>query len=91
MRKFTVERDLPGIGNAEADQLEAAARKSNEILRELGPDIQWVQSFIAGEKTFSIYLAKDEAVIRRYSEMSGFTADRITEIGKIIDPTTARS
>ncbi len=91
MRKFIVERELPGIGNTEPDQLEAAARKSNEILRELGSDIQWVQSFVAGEKTFSVYLAKDETVIRRYSEMSGFPADKITEISKIIDPTTARS
>ena len=59
------------------------------MLAELAPDIQWVESFVAADKTFCVYLAKDQAIIRKHAEMSGFPATKITEIGKMIDPTTA--
>ena len=60
------------------------------MLKELGPDIQWQESYVAGDKTFCVYLAKDEAIIRKHAEMSGFPATKITEIRKMIDPTTER-
>jgi len=89
MKKFVIEREIPKVGTLEGDQLRAAAAKSNQALCQLGADIQWQESFVAADKTFCVYLAKDEAVIRRHAELSGFPATRITEIGKMIDPTTA--
>jgi hypothetical protein len=91
MRRFIIERDIPQIGSAERDALRAAAEKSNSVLAQLAPDIQWVESYVAADKTFCVYLAKDEAVIRKHSEMSGFPATKITEVSKTIDPTTART
>jgi hypothetical protein len=91
MRKYIIERDIPQIGSAERDALRAAAQKSNEVLTRLAPDIQWQESYVAGDKTFCIYLAKDEAVIRKHAELSGFPATKITEVRKMIDPTTANS
>lgn len=91
MRRFIIERDIPQIGSAERDALRAAAQKSNAVLAELAPDIQWVESYVAADKTFCVYLAKDESLIRRHSEMSGFPASKITEVPKMIDPTTARA
>ncbi|MDX6749202.1 DUF4242 domain-containing protein [Geminicoccaceae bacterium 1502E] len=90
MRRFIVERDLPKIGTAERQQLREAAATSNEALAQLAPDIQWVESYVADDKTFCVYLAKDEAVIRRHAEISGFPATTITEIRRTIDPTTAQ-
>ncbi len=90
MRKFIIERDLPGVGTLERAELASAAAKSNEALAQLAPDIQWVQSYVAAEKTFCVYLAKDEDVIHKHAELSGFPATRITEVGKMIDPTTSR-
>jgi hypothetical protein len=90
LRKFIIERDIPQVGSFEREQLRGAAAKSNEVLRELGPDIQWLESYVAADKTFCVYLAKDEAVIRRHAEISGFPATKITEIRKMIDPTTER-
>jgi hypothetical protein len=89
MRKFIIERDIPKVGTFEREQLRGAAAKSNEVLRQLGPDIQWVESYVADDKTFCVYLAKDEAIIRRHAEISGFPATKITEVRKMIDPTTA--
>ena len=91
MRKFIIERELPAIGSAERQALREAAQKSNATLKELGPDIQWVESYVAGDKTFCIYLAKDEAIIRKHAEISGFPATKITEISKTIDPTTEKA
>ena len=91
MRKFIIERELPAIGSAERQALREAAQKSNATLKELGPDIQWVESYVAGDKTFCVYLAKDEAIIRKHAEISGFPATKITEVRKMIDPTTAAS
>jgi hypothetical protein len=91
LRKFIIERDIPAVGTFERDQLRGAAAKSNEVLRELGPDIQWQESYVAADKTFCVYLAKDEAIIRKHAEISGFPATRITEVKRMIDPTTERS
>lgn len=91
LRKFIIERDIPDVGSLEREQLRGAAAKSNEALRQIGPDIQWVESYVADNKTFCVYLAKDEAVIRKHAEVSGFPATKITEIRKMIDPTTERA
>ena len=89
LRKFIIERDIPKVGSFEREQLKAAATKSNEVLARLAPDIQWVESYVAADKTFCVYLAKDEAVIRKHADLSGFPATKITEVRKTIDPTTA--
>ena len=89
MRRFMIEREIPEVGSLEREQLRGAAAKSNEALATLAPDIQWVESFVAGDRTFCVYLAKDEAVIHRHAEISGFPANRIVEIPKKIDPTTS--
>ena len=91
LRRFVIERDIPKVGTFEREQLRAAAAKSNEALHQLGPDIQWVESYVADNKTFCIYLAEDEAIIRKHAEISGFPATKITEVKKMIDPTTERS
>jgi len=88
LRKFIIERDIPAVGSLEREQLRGAAAKSNEALRAIGPDIQWVESYVANDKTFCVYLAKDEGVIRKHAEISGFPATTITEVRKMIDPTT---
>ncbi len=89
LRRFVIERDIAKVGSFEREQLRGAAAKSNEVLHQLGPDIQWVESYVADDKTFCVYLAKDEAIIRRHAEISGFPATKITEVKKMIDPTTA--
>jgi len=89
MRKFMIERDIPKVGTLEREELGKAAAKSNQALRQLGPDIQWLESFVTAEKTFCVYMAKDESIIHRHAELSGFPATRVTEISKVIDPTTA--
>lgn len=91
MRRFVIERELPAIGSAEREALKAAAQKSNATLKELGPDIQWVESYVAADKTFCIYLARDEEIIHEHARRSGFPANKITEIRKTIDPTTANT
>jgi Protein of unknown function (DUF4242) len=91
LRRFVIERDIPKIGAFEREQFRKAAAKSNEALDRLGSDIQWVESYVADDKTFCIYLAKDEAIIRKHAEVSGFPATKITEVKKMTDPTTAAS
>ena len=89
MKKYVIEREIPKIGTLEREQLRQAAHKSNEVLRQLGPDIQWKESFVTADKMFCVYLAKDEEIIRRHAELSGFPATRIAAVGKVVDPTTA--
>lgn len=91
LRKFIIERDIPAVGSLEREQLRGAAAKSNDVLRQLGPDIQWQESYVAADKTFCVYLAKDEALIRQHAELSGFPASKITEVRKMIDPTTEQA
>ena len=91
LRRYIIERDIPKVGTLEREQLRAAAAKSNAALRQLGPDIQWVESFVASDKTFCVYLAMDEGIIRKHAEISGFPATKITETRGMIDPTTERA
>jgi hypothetical protein len=89
LRRFIIERDIPKVGSFEREQLRSAAAKSNAALSQLAPDVQWVESYVADNKTFCVYLAKDETVILKHAQISGFPATKITEVRKIIDPTTA--
>jgi hypothetical protein len=89
MRKYMIEREIPKVGTLEGEQLRQAAAKSNQVLRQLGPDIQWLESFIAANKMYCMYLATDESLIHRHAELSGFPATKVTEIRRMIDVTTA--
>lgn len=90
LNRYMIERDIPAVGSMERSELAGAAAKSNEALAQLAPDIQWVESFVAGDKTFCVYLARDEATIKKHAEISGFPATKITPIRKTIDPTTEK-
>ena len=89
MPKYVIERELPGAGKLSPAELKAISQKSVGILHDLGPDIQWIESYVADNKTFCVYLAKDENIIKEHARISGFPATKITEIKKLIDPTTA--
>jgi hypothetical protein len=89
MKKFLIEREIPNIGTLNSQQVRDAAGKSNDVLAQLGPDIQWQESYIAADKMFCVYLAEDEEVIQKHAKLSGFPATRVTEITGVIDPTTA--
>lgn len=91
MKRFVIERDIPDIGSAEREALREASLKSNQVLAELGPDIQWEHSYVAGNKTFCVYLAADEGIIHKHAEMSGFPATKVTEVKRMIDPTSAEA
>ncbi len=91
LNRYIIERDIPEVGTLERQQLAEAAAGSNEALAQLAPDIQWVESYVAADKTFCVYLAKDEDTIRKHAEISGFPATRVTAIGKTIDPTTEKN
>jgi hypothetical protein len=90
MRKYVIERDVPGIGQNDEKGLRHVARQSNEALAKLAPRVVWQQTYVTGDKTFCIYMADDEAVIREHSRLSGFPADVITEVNAVIDPATAK-
>jgi hypothetical protein len=89
MRKFMIEREIPKVGQLDACGLADAARNSNAALAKLSPRVQWQQSYVTADKTFCVYLAEDEEVIREHARLSGFPATRITEISGVIDPSTA--
>lgn len=92
MPRFMIERDLPAIGSAAREDLRAAAAKSNEVLAAMkaeSKNIQWEHSYVAGDKTFCIYIADDDALIAEHAQRSGFPASIVSQIGKMIDPVTA--
>jgi len=91
MKKYVIERDIPGVGGMSPAELGDACTKSNRALADLGPSIQWQHSYVAGDKTFCVYLAENEEAIRRHAEKSGFPATRITEVATIIDPTSGNA
>jgi Protein of unknown function (DUF4242) len=91
MKRFMIERSIPGIGEFSTTELCGAARASNQALASIGPSIQWQHSYVADDKTYCIYLAEAEADIRRHSELSGIPITSITEISQIIDPLTANN
>lgn len=89
MRKFLIERHIPGVGKMSMSDIRTVAKKSVSVLADLGVDIQWVESYISGDKLYCIYLASDEDLIREHSRLTGIPANAIAEIGKVIDPTVA--
>ena len=89
MKKYVIERRIPGVGKFDRKQLCEAAEVSNEALARLAPDVQWVHSYVTAEATFCIYLARDEEMIRRHAELSGFPATRIHEVCNMFDPSTS--
>ena len=89
MKRYMIERDIPGIGKMSETELCGAARSSNQALASIGPGIQWQHSYVAGDKTFCVYLAESEDEIRRHAELSGIPFSKVTEVGQIIDPLTA--
>lgn len=91
LKRFLIERDIPGIGGMSIVELCGAARASNQAIGRIGAGIQWQHSYVAGDKTFCIYLAESEDVIRAHAELSGFPVNAVTEIAQIIDPTTANN
>ncbi|MBY0374188.1 MAG: DUF4242 domain-containing protein [Bryobacteraceae bacterium] len=89
MPKFVIERNLPGAGSLPADTLQAVSQKSCGVLRDMGPQIQWVHSYVTGDKIYCVYIAPDAETVREHAERGGFPADAINEVKTIIDPTTA--
>ena len=89
MPKFLIEREVPGAGNRTPEDLQQVAQKSCGVLKELGPQIQWVHSFVTDDKVYCVYIAPDEDAIRQHAEKAGFPANRISRISSVIDPTTA--
>jgi hypothetical protein len=88
LKRFMIERDLPGIGGSSESDLAGATATSNSALAQLAPRVQWEHSYVAGDKTFCVYLAEDEQAIRDHARISGFPATTITAVTTIIDPTT---
>jgi hypothetical protein len=91
MPKYVIERDLPGAGALSRDQLRGVAQKSRAVLEELGPQIQWLESYVTGDKLYCVYIAPSEELIREHARRGGFPAGTISEVKGIIDPTTAEA
>ena len=89
MKRYLIEREIPGVGALTASQRKAAAAKSNAALAMLGGRAKWIESYVAGDKTFCLYVAEDEGAIHEHARISGFPANRVTEILGILDPATA--
>lgn len=89
MPKFVIERDIPGLGNLTDAQIQEVSRKSVAVLKAMGTEIQWLQSYVTGDKMYCVYLAPDEATIREHANKGGFPANRISAVRRLIDPSTA--
>ncbi|MEY2494659.1 MAG: hypothetical protein QOJ45_1151 [Verrucomicrobiota bacterium] len=89
MPKYVIEREIAGAGDLSAEQLQAISQKSCGVLRQLGPQIQWVQSYVTDNKIYCVYIAPDEKTVREHATQGGFPANRVSEVRSVIDPTTA--
>jgi hypothetical protein len=89
MPKFVIEREIPGAGKLSAAELKAISQKSCGVLSNLGPRVQWIQSFVTADKVYCIYHAADESLVRRHAELGGFPANKISAVTTVIDPATA--
>jgi hypothetical protein len=89
MPKFIIEREIPGAGNLSAQELQAISQKSCGVLSNMGPQIQWVESYVTNDKVYCVYIAPNEEMVREHAEQGGFPANRISEVKSVIDPTTA--
>ncbi|HEX3086512.1 MAG TPA: DUF4242 domain-containing protein [Pyrinomonadaceae bacterium] len=91
MPKYVIEREIPGAGNLTPQELQGISQKSCNVLQNLGPQIQWVESYVTDDKVYCVYIAPSEDMIRTHAQQGGFPANRISEIKTIIDPTTAEA
>jgi hypothetical protein len=89
MPRYVIEREIPGAGELSQEELHGISQKSCAVLQELGPRVQWEHSYVTGDKIYCVYIAPDEASVRRHAEMGGFPANSIAQVQNIIDPTTA--
>ena len=89
MPKYVIEREIPGAGSLSTDQLREVAQTSCNVLKEMGPQIQWLESYVTGDKVYCVYISPNEEMIREHAKQGGFPANRISEIKSIIDPTTS--
>ena len=89
MPKYIIEREIPGAGKLSGDELKAVSQKSCGVLSEMGPQIQWMESFVTDDKIYCIYVAPDEASVRKHAQLGGFPANQVSRVHRMIDPTTA--
>ena len=89
MPKFVIEREIPGAGKLSKEELHGIAQKSCGVLEQLGPRIQWIESFVTDDKIYCVYVAPDEATVRKHASMGGFPANSVARVRQVIDPTTA--
>lgn len=88
MNRYVIERDMPGASKLSPEQLRGAAKISNEALHVLGSSIQWVQSHVTDDRIYCVYLAENESIVREHARIAGLPADRISKVGRVIDPMT---
>jgi len=91
MPKCIIEREIPGAGNLSAQELQAISQTSCGVLKQMGPQIQWLESYVTDDKVYCVYIAPNEALIREHAQQGGFPANRISEVKSVIDPTTAEA
>ena len=91
MPKYVIEREIPNAGKLSAEELQAISQQSCSVLNQLGPSIQWVQSYVTDDKIYCVYIAPDAETVREHAQQGGFPANRISEIRSVIDPTTAEA
>ena len=91
MPKFVIEREIPGAGKLSAQELQGISGKSCSVLKDLGPQIQWVHSYVTGDKIYCVYIAPSEELVREHAKRGGFPANKISKVTTIIDPTTAEA
>ena len=91
MPKYVIEREVPGAGKLSPDQLKSISETSCGVLRKLGPEIQWVHSYVTGDKIYCVYIAANEQLVREHAKQGGFPANSVAEVTSVIDPTTAEA
>ena len=89
MPKFVIEREIPGLGQLSDAEIREIAKKSNEVLAGLGPEIQWLHSYVTGDKMYCVYIAPDEAMVREHARRGNFPANRVSAVRRLVDPNTA--
>ena len=89
MPKFVIQREVPGAGQLNSSELQSIAKRSVGVLRQLGPEIQWVESYVTGDTLYSVYVAPDEEMNREHGRLGGFPVTKVSQVSQVIDPTTA--
>ena len=91
MPKYVIEREIPNAGLLSANELQEISRKSCDVIQEMGPQVQWLHSYVTGDKIYCVYIAQNEEAVRKHAQKGGFPANRISEVRSVIDPTTAEA